>query len=335
MKTMVTSGRVTIYDVAAHAGVSIATVSNALNAPGRVKPATLGRVMAAVDALGYVPKTEAVSRARRGVRRIGVIAPFATHPVFAIPLNAVLHAAREVHDEIVVYDQESATRSRLVSLPLTGRVDGLIVMALPLSDDVAQRLIDQSIPTVLIQREHPDFSSVSVDNITGGRLVAEHLLARGHRRCGFLGHKQPAGEELLEAQARLNGFRARLALDGVALGDEDVRTVEPDFEAARTAALELLGRDERPTAIFAHDDVLASGVLRAAREFDLDVPGDVAVVGFDDSPLAAPLGLTSVRVPFVEMGEQAFRLVHERRARAQRSVVATRLGLELIERETS
>src|SRR5262249_24066360 len=174
-------------DCAQRAGVSISTVSLALNKPDRVQAATLARIMDVVDELGFVQKSEAVTRARRGVGRIGVIAPFTSHPTFAQRLNGVLRvASRSAGFEVVVYDQESAAVSMLVSLPLTRRVDGLIVMSVSFTDQVADRLLEQRLTTVLVELRHPRFSSVVIDDAAGGRMVAEHLLAKGHRRLPFI-----------------------------------------------------------------------------------------------------------------------------------------------------
>jgi LacI family transcriptional regulator len=331
------SGHATIYDVARAAGVSISTVSLALNAPGRVNPATLTRVMAAVDTLGYVPKAEAVTRARRGVGRVGAIAPFTSSAFFARLLTGVLHGARGKDVEVVVYDQESATTSPLASLPLTRRVDGVLVMASPLTDEVAQRLRDQRIETVLLDQRRAGFSSVAVDDVAAGRMVAAHLLERDRRHLGFVGHAQQVRGYVLESQARLDGLREGVHAAGLELAAEDVRVGEYGFEAGLAAGLELLGRDPaaRPTAIFAHDDLLASGVLAAARELGVGVPDELMVVGFDDGPLAAPLGLTSVHHPAEQEGERALELLLAQLADPARGVQETTLGVTLVEREST
>jgi DNA-binding LacI/PurR family transcriptional regulator len=319
----------TIYDVAERAGVSISTVSLALNAPHRVRDTTLRRVMEAVDQLGFLPKAEAVTRARRGVRRIAVLAPFSSHPTFAQRLNGVLRAATREHFEVIVYDQESAATSRLVSLPLTGRVDGLIVMSLPFGEDVAQRLAEQRIPTVLVDNTRAGFSSVTTDDTAGGRMVAELLIRRGHQRFGFLGQAQRRHDYLSQSNARLDGFRAALP------SPPEARLVEHGFEAARAGAHALLRNSPRPTAIFAHDDLLASGVLRAARDLGLTVPTELAVVGFDDAGIAEPLGLTSVRQPLEESGEIATQILLDQLKDAGRSTRHTTLALTLVERDST
>jgi DNA-binding LacI/PurR family transcriptional regulator len=319
----------TIYDVAERAGVSISTVSLALNAPDRVRETTLSRIMDAVDQLGFRPTAEAVSRARRGVRRIAVLAPFSSYPSFARRLNGVLRAATRERFEVVLYDQESAATSRLVSLPLTGRVDGLIVMSLPFADDVAQRLAEQRLPTVLVDNARAGFSSVTTDDAAGGRLVAELFIRRGHERFGFLGHAQRTHDYLSQSQARLDGFRAALP------APPQTRLVEHTFEAARAGAHALLCASQRPTAIFAHDDLLASGVLRAARDLGLAVPTELAVVGFDDAEIAEPLGLTSVRQPLEESGEIATQILLDQLKDSRRSPRHTTLALTLVERDST
>jgi DNA-binding LacI/PurR family transcriptional regulator len=330
------SSRTTIYDVATQAGVSISTVSLALNAPGRVKPETLERVLAAADELSFVPKTEAVTRARRGVGRIGVIAPFTTYASFARRLNGVMRAVHGESSEIVVYDQPSAATSVLAGLPLTQRLDGLIVMSLPFSDEVGQRLVDQKVMTVLVELERPGFSGVTIDDSAGGRMVADHLVARGHERFAFVGEARRTSHPfVLQSEGRLAGFRDGLRRRGHELPKANIRHVTHALEAGAAAAEELLDLPERPTAIFAHDDVLASGVLRTAARRRLRVPDDVAVVGFDDSELAEPLGLTSVHQPLEESGKLAVETLLAQLANPRRSLQHVTLRLSLTDRETT
>jgi LacI family transcriptional regulator len=316
----------TIYDVANEAGVSISTVSLALNNPNRVGAATLERIMRAIDQLGFVPKSEAVMRARRGVRRIGVIAPFSSYPSFARRLNGVLRRASEEHYEVVVYDQESAATSRLVSLPITGRFDGLIVLSVPFSDDIARRLSDQRVPTVLVEFQRPGFSSVTIDDAAGGHLAAELFTRHGHARVGFIGEAQTV-DYPSQSQLRLKGFREGLRQP------PEVRLVAEDFDSARLGARELLASGV--TAIFAHSDHLASAALHAARELEFAVPRDVEIVGFDDGELAQALGVTTIHQPLEESGEVAAELLLARIDDPRRSARNTTLQLSLIERDTT
>jgi DNA-binding LacI/PurR family transcriptional regulator len=315
--------------------VSISTVSLALNAPGRVKPATLDRVLQAIDELRFVPKSEAVTRARKGIGRIGVLAPFTTYPSFARRLNGVLRAVRGQGCEVVVYDQESAASSQLATLPLSRRLDGLIVMSLPFSDEIAARLTGLGLATVLVETVRDGFSSVTIDDAAGGQMAAELLLERGHERFAFIGEEQRSHHYVSQSEARLAGFRAALAARGRDLPEEAVRTTANRLDAAEDVAGALLDLPRRPTAIFAHDDLLASGALRAARTRGLKVPGDLAVVGFDDSDIAEPLGLTSIRQPLEESGQLAAETLLSQMASPDGPLRHVSLRLSLVERETT
>ncbi|MEV0197874.1 LacI family DNA-binding transcriptional regulator [Nonomuraea sp. NPDC050691] len=331
------AARATIYDVATAAGVSISTVSLALNSPTRVSQATRRRVLEAADALGFVPKQDAVAKARRGVGRIGVIAPFTSYPSIARRLNGILRAVGDRPLEVVLFDQESAAQSSsplLASLPITGRLDGLIIVSLSLEEAVADRLGGMRLPTVLIDVRHPRFDSVHTDDTAGGRLAAEHLISRGHHEFGFLGEAQKSGAYLSPSQQRLAGYRAALAEAGRTLTDGNVRLTGHGLAPACTAAKQLLSRPDRPSAVFAANDTLAAGALRAAHDLGLAVPGDLAVIGFDDSELAEALDLTTVRQPLEESGHTAMELLMQRldQPRTAREVA---LRLQLIPRGTS
>ncbi|MEW9552485.1 LacI family DNA-binding transcriptional regulator [Nonomuraea sp. NPDC050783] len=329
--------RATIYDVATAAGVSISTVSLALNSPARVSQATRRKVLEAADALGFVPKQDAVAKARRGVGRVGVIAPFTSYPSVARRLNGILGAVGSRPLEVVLFDQESAAQSSsplLASLPITGRLDGLVVVSVSLEEAVADRLTGMRLPTVLIDVRHPRFDSVHTDDATGGRLAAEHLIGRGHRAFGFLGEAQRSGAYVSPSQQRLAGYRAALAEAGHALPEGRVLLTAHGLAPARAAARRLLSAPGRPSAVLAADDTLAAGALRAAHDLGLAVPGDLAVVGFDDGELAEALDLTTVRQPLEESGRAAMELLMQRldRPGTAREVA---LRLELIPRGTT
>ncbi len=169
----------TIYDVAKQAGVSIATVSRMLNAPGKVNGETRERILAAIDALGFVPKAEARARAMHGTGRIGVISPFFTAPSFVQRLRGIAEALSAKKFELVIYTVDSADHLKgfLSSLPLTGNLDGLIILSLPVDDADARRLVDHGLPTVLVEFPHPSLSSVEIDDVHG-RAHGSTIFAR-------------------------------------------------------------------------------------------------------------------------------------------------------------
>lgn len=297
--------RVTIYEVAERARVSISTVSNVLNKPDKVRAATRARVLAVVDELGFVPKVQAVSLARQGTGRIGVMAPFTSYSSYLRRLSGVLTAATELETDVLVFDHESAALTSsptLASMPIHGRLDGLIVMGLQIEPGIAERLRGRGLPTVVVDADSDLFSRVVIDDDDGGRLAARHLLDRGHRRLGYLLERQVSDYES-QAVKRLAGFRDEAARQGA---EVVVATSGNSVDDARRAAADLLDAADRPSAVMAHHDVLAVGVLLAARDRGLRVPEDIAVMGFDDGEAAAAADLTTVRQPFEESGSTAF-----------------------------
>jgi DNA-binding LacI/PurR family transcriptional regulator len=334
----------TIYDVAERAGVSISTVSLALNAPSRVRPDTLARVQTAIRDLRFVPKAEAVARAQRGTRRIGVVGRFSAIPSLSERLQGLLAEASKEGYEVVVYEHASvAFHPHLVdSLSLSRKLDGLILMDIPITDHLAHSLDADGLPTVLIEYPRPGLSCVVIDDVEGGRIVGRYLAERGHRHCAFLGLlAQPDSDLGFPSidELRLQGFREGLAEAGLDLPERYVQrgflplaTLEKEREVfqevAREAARALLDTDPPPSAIFASFDLVAAVALSVIRERGLRIPENVAVVGFDDCEFASFLNLTTVRQHLAESGRVAFQLLCERMG-ADRPGVAKTVTLPL------
>lgn len=331
------TARNTVYEVAGKAGVSIATVSRVLNNPEKVKVATRDRVLAAIDALGFVPKAEAAARARKSSGRIGVLAPFFTYPSFVARLSGVAAALADSPYELTIYNVDSASRrtAYLASLPVSRRVDGLIVMALPFAEDVGHRLRAHGLQTVLVEFTCQPFSSILIDDRSGGALAAEYLVARGHRRCGFIGDSDVPDYTLHTSDLRLQGFRGALAQAAVPLPDAYIGLSPHSLEGARLCAHRLLALPEPPTAIFAASDTQAMGVLKAARERGISVPAELAIIGFDDVDMADYIGLTTIRQPLIESGRVAVDLLLARLADPSRPPQEVRLSLTLVQRDTA
>ena len=313
----------TIYDVAAAAGVSISTVSNVLNRPERVRPETRAKVLAAVDDLGFVPAPAAVSQARRGVATIAVVAPFTTYASFYSRLTGVLREARGAGIEVRVVDIPSAAESTspvIAASAVSGRVDGLLVMGERLDPDVERRLAERRMPTVVVDASSEAFSSVVSDDFRGGVTVGNHLLSLGHTRLAHLTEQQRA-DYASQARRRHEGFVTTVERAGAQVV---VTSCGPGTDQARRAARDLLARPERPTAVFAHYDELAVGVVRAAGDLGLSVPGDVSVVGYDDGPAATAADLTTVHQPLEESGAMGMRrlLAELREGRTPRTVTS-------------
>ena len=273
------------------------------------------RVLNAIDELNFVPKFEAQARARTGIGRIGVLTPFFTSDSFIDRLRGVVAALAGQPYEPVIYDVASAAQrdGYLANLPLTRRVDGVIVMGLPFGETTAQRLLKFRLPTVQVvstsQMFNQSVSSIVHDDTAGGRMAAEYLIERGYRRFGFVGDTEiPDFVGVLEDQ-KLGTFRDTLALAGIGLPDAYVRLAPFGMEKARQEGHRLLDLPEPPEVVFAGSDTQAIGVISAAHERGLSVPGDLAVMGFDDIEIADFIGLTTVRQQLKESGQLAVGLL--------------------------
>lgn len=327
----------TIYDVAERAQVSIATVSRVLNSPEQVNQRTRMRVQSVIEALGFVPRAEASARARKNTCRIGVLAPFFTFPSFVQRLRGVAEALTGSHYELAIYNVDTSERRDmyLSHLPIAHRLDGLIVMALPFSALYVEKLQLHGLETVLIEAAQPALASVEIDDEAGGRLVGNYFVSRGHQRCGFIGDSDLPTYAIHTSDQRLSGYRRALADAGVALPASYVGLAPHGLDPAHRQALGVLSQADRPTAIFAPSDTQAIGVLRAARDLGLQVPADLAVIGFDDIEVADYIGLTTVRQPLNESGRVAVDLLLARLADRTRPVQHVQLPLTLVQRETA
>jgi LacI family transcriptional regulator len=304
---------VSVRDVAAAAAVSVGTVSNVLNRPAKVAPATVERVMQAIDDLGFV-RNDAARQLRAGrSRSIGIVVLDVGNPFFAeVVRGAETRAAEEGMSVLVGNSDESADREGgYLDLFREQRVNGLLIT--PASSDVPrlQRVQDAGIPVILVDSEIGDgrFVSVAVDDVEGGYLAAAHLLASGRRRLAFV-----AGPwSIRQVSDRLEGARRAVAeVSGAAL--EVIESAALTVLHGRTAGQVLTARPaaDRPDAVFAANDLLAVGVLQAfSATPDISVPGDIALIGYDDIDFAASttVPLSSVRQPAHLLGYTAVDLL--------------------------
>jgi len=327
----------TIYDVAKHAGVSITTVSRMLNAPNKVNPGTRERVLAAIDILGFVPKAEARARAMQQTGRIGVITPFFTAPSFIQRLRGIAETLAPKNYELIIYTVASIDHLQgyLSSLPLTGNLDGLIILSLQVGDTEVRRLIDHGLPTVLVEYPHPKLNCVEIDDVQGGRMAATYLLEKGHRRIAFLGDTDLPKYAIHPVNLRLSGFRQVLDEAGIELPDAFVCLAPYSQEQTRQVARELLNLPEPPTAIFSATDFQALGVLKAARQLNVSVPEQLAVIGFDDLDMAEYADLTTICQHLDESGRLAVEILLTQLQSPSRPIRHVKIPLTLIERKTA
>jgi LacI family transcriptional regulator len=295
----------TLKDVAREAQVSTATVSRVINGHGNVTDATRARILGIIERLRYVPDSAARSLSTGLSNTIGVLLPDLHGQFFSEIIRGIDQAARRRGLHLLLTGVHGSAREAALAIrALKGRVDGLLIMS-PYADSAF--LADHSAedtPAVLINspvRGH-SHSSFCLDNRGGARDMVRHLAAVGHRRIAFIAGPQ----DNFDATERLAGYCEAIR----ALGPDVHEFVLPgDFseESGARAATRLLSLDERPDAVFAANDMMALGCLRALADAGVSVPGDVALAGFDDIPMArfvAP-ALTTVHVPMAELGERA------------------------------
>jgi LacI family transcriptional regulator/LacI family repressor for deo operon, udp, cdd, tsx, nupC, and nupG len=182
------------------------------------------------------------------------------------------------------------------------RVDGVLVISLPIFDDDVTAMRRDALPVVMVDTGHSGLPHVVIDDVHGGRLAAEHLLARGHTRIGFVGDLPMSPFGFTSSERRREGFHLALAQAGLAPDESLERCGRHGRKEAEAMAVDLLSAGHRPTAVFAASDTQALGVLEAAGALGLRVPEDVAVIGFDDIEIAGLLGLTTVRQPLRQSG---------------------------------
>jgi DNA-binding LacI/PurR family transcriptional regulator len=211
--------------------------------------------------------------------------------------------------EVSVFDHESAATAAslpLASIPIRGQLDGLIVMGSRIDDAVERRLFERGMPTVVVDAESDRFPVVTSDEVAGGRLAATYLHRLGHRRYVYFLERQVTDYDS-QALRRLVGFRRQLEHLGEC--ELEVTECDPSSEATRVVARDVLASSDRPTAIVAHFDDMAVGVLLAAKDLGLNVPADVSVMGYDDGPIAVAADLTTIREAFEESGAVAARIL--------------------------
>ena len=335
------SRRVTITDVAADAEVGVGTVSRVLNGSQQVRAATLRAVQDSIDRLGYRPSHAAAALVRGTPRTVAVVVAHMTRPSTVVRLASALAVlAEEGYDTIVCNVDTPAERDRhLETLLPTHRADGVLAISLPLSREQLAQFGRAGVALVSVDAVIPGVPQTIVDNVAGGRLAAGHLTGLGHRRIGFVGDtvsaRPPAGLGFTSSADRLRGYREALAEAGIGWQAGLIRRGPHDAATAAEHAAQLLKAHDPPTAIFAASDTQAIGVLAAAERLGVTVPGQLSVIGFDDTESAAFLGLSTVRQPLARSGAEGAQrlcaLLRGERLRARRS----RLPLELVARAST
>lgn len=330
---------VSVKDVASLAGVSVGTVSNVMNRPEKVSAAVATRVQAAIDELGFV-RNDAARQLRAGrSKTIGLIVLDVRNPFFTDLARGAEDQASSAGLSVILgnSDENTGRESTYLDLFEEQRMHGVLIS--PFADVTARlhRLRNRGIPAVLVDRTTPDssFSSVSVDDVFGGRLAAEHLIAEGRRRIAFVGGPL----EIQQVTDRLEGARSAIA-EHPDVSLETIVIPALSVIEGRTAGTEIVARAEadRPDAVFAANDLVAMGVLQALNmQGALHVPRDIALIGYDDIDFAsaAVVPLSSIRQPSALIGRTAVEILLEEAADSELDARQVVFQPELVVREST
>jgi LacI family gluconate utilization system Gnt-I transcriptional repressor len=322
-------------DVADAAGVSMVTVSRAINTPEKLAPATLALVRSAIERLRYLPNLTAGSLASKRTRIVGAIVPTIANSIFSDTIDGLAKALAERRYELLLGQTQyrEAEEATLVDTFLGRRVDGLVLAGVKHARGVRTRLQRAGIPVVetwdLTPR--PIDMVVGFSNLAAGAAVARYLIGKGHRPLAFIGGQDD------RSAARLEGFRAAAREQGAgAVAAASVPSPSSVLDGGRALAELLLG-DRPPRAVFCSNDMLAAGALFECQRRRIAVPEHMAVVGFADLPIAEGIepGLTTVQVRSAAMGRRAGELLMQRLAGEPEPERIVDLGFSVVERASA
>lgn len=332
---------ITIYDLAREAGVGIGTVSRCLNNHPSVSPQTRAKVLAVSKRLNYQPHAYAQRLASRKTNTISTIIPFFTNYFFVEVLQGVQDKAGELGIDLILYGVNNPAQAEyyLRRSLHRGHVDGVMFFSMKFPESYVAKFQQINLPIVLVDAYHPAFDSIRVKNREGAMQATRHLLSLGHRKIAMIN----ANLNTQPAQDRLEGFRAAIEEAHGAFTMDHVIVAEGgkqdgfNREAGYTSMKELIRMNTGGagiSAVFIASDVQAIGALEAARELGVRVPGDLAIVSFDDIELAQHAQLTTMRQPMYEMGILALEKLHARMKNPSAPPTLTTFLPELMIRQT-
>ncbi len=330
--------RATIEDVAAAAGVSVATVSRALRGLPNVADSTRQRVQQFADQLAYRADPAASRLATGRSHSIAVAVPLLNGWYFSQVVAGVEAVCAEAGYDTIVIGLGAQGSDRAVfddSDSLHRRVDGLIMVDIKLTQDEISTLRAHDVAVVSVGPARAGVPSVGIDDVAVGRIAAEHLIGLGHRRIALVRGQIDDPYEFVVPHLRQQGFEEACRAAGIEPDERLYTAGNFTIQGGRDAVAALFDLDDPPTAIFALADEMAFGVLQAAAERDIDVPHDLSVVGVDDHDVAAVVGLTTVHQDVEQHGARAARMLIDRLSGVQTPTERENAPIHLVDRSTT
>jgi LacI family transcriptional regulator, repressor for deo operon, udp, cdd, tsx, nupC, and nupG len=303
----------TISDVAQLAGVTKGTASRALRDLPNVSPDTRRRVLDAARMLSFVATPSAARLATGRTSSVGLVVPFVTRWFFGNAISGAESVLRDAKIDVLLYNLSTPQTCAqfFERMPLHRRVDGVLVLTLPVREEETTILTSLQVPLVLIGASSPGVDSVGIDDFSAAETAVRHLINLGHTRIGFIGGDPEEPLHFTAPIERMQGYLAAIGETGLPY---DPRLVAPaDFTTlgGEAAAGQLLSLDDPPTAIFAASDEMAMGAMLMIDRLGMSVPRDISVIGFDDHEMARSFGLTTIAQPVAEQGAIAARVLLE------------------------
>ena len=326
----------TIKDVAAHAAVSVATVSAVINENKYVSPELAKRVHGSIATLGYQRNSFARGLKTQVSHCIGLIVPDITNPFYTNVARGVEEVAHAHNYSLILgnTDEDAEKEKKYLQLLESKQADGLIIAVTDHSYAYLQSLPIQNLALVSMDRSLFDLGidTVMVDNKVGAKTAIEHLILLGHRRIGLL----TGGRGIAPTEERLQGYIEALEEHSITVDPDLIVTTRPRVDGGEFGALQLLSYPDRPTALFTMDGTMVVGALQTIASMGLRCPEDVAIASFDDFVWASVMRphLTVVDQPTYEIGQQSANLLFERLQDRERPPKEIRLQTHLIVRES-
>ncbi|MFA1642402.1 catabolite control protein A [Chryseomicrobium palamuruense] len=303
---------VTIYDVAREANVSMATVSRVVNGNQNVKPATRQKVLAVIERLDYRPNAVARGLASKKTKTVGVIIPDISNVFYAELVRGIEDIATMYRYNIILTnsDQQPQKEAQLLSTLLSKQVDGVVLMSDQLSNELRDEMKRSSIPMVLAGTldQATDTPSVNIEYHEAAVQAVERLIQNGHQRIAYVTGSLKSSINRLH---KLTGYEKALDAADLEVDSDLIVEVENTYEEGIRAFEQLQSLKQPPTAYFAGNDEIAIGILQGAKDANLDVPGDIEIISFEDSKLTRMVRpqLTSIAMPLYDIGAVSMRLL--------------------------
>jgi LacI family transcriptional regulator len=329
--------KATIYDIAKEAGVSIATVSKVINGKGKISVETRNAVFAIMERFDFQPSVIASALTGKKTFTLGLLVPDISNPFFAEIARAIEDQGHQLGYSVVMCntDNKDEKVERYISLLLQKSVDGIIIATGIEKKQIVEQLMARGLPIVLIARELPMLAvdTVVVDDYIGGCMAARHLLELGHTDIAILAESQ----KVSSSRERVRGFKQTMSKAGLLFNEPFLKVCDYKVEDGKSKALELLRGSDRPTAIFACNDMLAIGALQAAKEMEIGVPSALSIISFDNTILSSVTNppLTTIAQPMEQMGKLAVDLIVENIKEKKQLKQRTVLWPEIVIREST